>query len=337
MQFSTMINTLDEARGRSEQLERLGYDALFTNESKHDPFVLAALMAEHTSKVELMTYIAVAFARTPMTVAHAAHDVNSLAGGRFTLGIGSQIKSHVTRRFSMPWSHPAPRMKEFIQALYAIWDCWYQGKPLQFEGEFYTHTLTSPMFLPEDRQYGRPKVMLAAVGPAMTRVAAEVADGLLCHSFTTERYLREVTLPAVEHVLQTNGRRRGNFRIVGMPFIAMGQDDEELENSIAAARRSVAFYASTPAYKPVLDFHGWGDIQPEMLRLSKLGRWQEMGEILDDEILRAFCVIGDPAQCAQQLKKRFSGVFDLACGYSYSRVGPGGLPAEILHELRKPE
>jgi probable F420-dependent oxidoreductase len=193
------------------------------------------------------------------------------------------------------------------------------------------------MFLPEDRQYGRPKVMLAAVGPAMTRVAAEVADGLLCHSFTTERYLREVTLPAVEHVLQTNGRRRGNFRIVGMPFIAMGQDDEELENSIAAARRSVAFYASTPAYKPVLDFHGWGDIQPEMLRLSKLGRWQEMGEILDDEILRAFCVIGDPAQCAQQLKKRFSGVFDLACGYSYSRVGPGGLPAEILHELRKPE
>jgi probable F420-dependent oxidoreductase len=310
---------------------------LFTNESKHDPFVLAALMAEHTSKVELMTYIAVAFARTPMTVAHAAHDVNSLAGGRFTLGIGSQIKSHVTRRFSMPWSHPAPRMKEFIQALYAIWDCWYQGKPLQFEGEFYTHTLTSPMFLPEDRQYGRPKVMLAAVGPAMTRVAAEVADGLLCHSFTTERYLREVTLPAVEHVLQTNGRRRGNFRIVGMPFIAMGQDDEELENSIAAARRSVAFYASTPAYKPVLDFHGWGDIQPEMLRLSKLGRWQEMGEILDDEILRAFCVIGDPAQCAQQLKKRFSGVFDLACGYSYSRVGPGGLPAEILHELRKPE
>jgi alkanesulfonate monooxygenase SsuD/methylene tetrahydromethanopterin reductase-like flavin-dependent oxidoreductase (luciferase family) len=127
MQFSTMINTLDEARGRSEQLERLGYDALFTNESKHDPFVLAALMAEHTSKVELMTYIAVAFARTPMTVAHAAHDVNSLAGGRFTLGIGSQIKSHVTRRFSMPWSHPAPRMKEFIQALYAIWDCWYQG------------------------------------------------------------------------------------------------------------------------------------------------------------------------------------------------------------------
>ena len=336
MQFSTMINTAAEARGDCEQLERLGYDALFTNESKHDPFVLAALMAEHTSKVELMTYIAVAFARTPMTVAHSAHDVNSAARGRFTLGLGSQIKPHVTRRFSMPWSHPAPRMKEFIRALHAIWDCWYEGKPLQFEGDFYTHTLTSPMFLPEDREYGRPGVMLAAVGPAMTQVAAEVADGLLCHSFTTEGYLRGITLPAVERVLQSHGRTREKFRIVGMPFIATGRNDAELEKSIAAARRSVAFYASTPAYKPVLDFHGWGDIQPEMLRLSKLGRWEEMGEILGDDILCAFCVIGDPSQCARQLRERFDGIFDLSCGYSYSGVGPGGLPAEILRELRNP-
>ncbi len=334
MQFSTMINTSREARDDSNRLERLGYDALFTNESKHDPFVLAALMAEHTSNVELMTYIAVAFARTPMTVAHAAHDVNSLARGRFTLGLGSQIKPHVTRRFSMPWSHPAPRMKEFIQALHAIWDCWYEGKPLQFAGDFYTHTLTSPMFLPEDREYGRPRVMLAAVGPAMTGVAAEVADGLLCHSFSTERYLREVTVPSVERVLQTNGRARDKFRIVGMPFIAMGRNDADLEKSMAAARRSVAFYASTPAYKAVLDFHGWGDIQPEMLRLSKLDRWEEMGEILDDDVLRAFCVIGDPSECAQQLRERFDGIFDLTCGYAYSAAGPGGLPAEILHELR---
>jgi len=195
MRISTMVNTLPQARDESAQLERLGYDALFTNESKHDPFVLAALIAEHTARVELMTYIAVAFARTPMVVAQAAGDVNALARGRFTLGLGSQIKPHITRRFSMPWSHPAPRMKEFIRALHAIWDCWYEGKPLDFRGEFYTHTLTSPMFIREDKSYGRPKVMLGAVGPAMTQVAAEVADGLLCHSFTTSGYLHEVTLP----------------------------------------------------------------------------------------------------------------------------------------------
>jgi alkanesulfonate monooxygenase SsuD/methylene tetrahydromethanopterin reductase-like flavin-dependent oxidoreductase (luciferase family) len=217
MKISTMLQTLAQATDESDSLEALGYDALFTNEAKHDPFIMAALAAARTSRVDLMTYIAVAFARTPMLAAHAAHDVNALSKGRFTLGLGSQIKPHITRRFAMPWSHPAPRMKEFIRALHAIWDCWYDGKPLQFEGEFYSHTLTSPMFLPEDRDYGRPKVMLAAVGPEMTKVAAEVADGLLCHSFTTERYLREVTAPTVATILERHGRSRQAFRLVGMP------------------------------------------------------------------------------------------------------------------------
>jgi probable F420-dependent oxidoreductase len=331
MKLSTMINTLPQARDQCGQLEQLGYDALFTNESKHDPFVLAALMAEHTSRVQLMTYIAVAFARTPMVVAQAAHDVNSLAAGRFTLGLGSQIKPHITRRFSMPWSHPAPRMKEFIRALHAIWDCWYEGKPLDFQGEFYTHTLTSPMFMPEDKTHGRPKVMLGAVGPAMTQVAAEVADGLLCHSFTTERYLREVTSATVERVLTGQGRSRAQFSLVGMPFIAMGETQAELDPAIAAARRNVAFYASTPAYKPVLDFHGWGDLQPEMLRLSKLGQWQQMGTLIPDHMLEAFVVIGNARACAQQLKCRFEGVLDLICGYSGS--GPG-LPAPVLAAIQ---
>ena len=333
MRLSTMINTLPQARDESGPLEQRGYDALFTNESRHDPFVLAALTAEHTSRVALMTYIAVAFARTPMVVAQAAHDVNSLARGRFTLGLGSQIKSHITRRFSMPWSHPAPRMKEFIRALHAIWDCWYDGKTLDFQGEFYTHTLTSPMFIPEDKTYGRPKVMLGAVGPAMTRVAAEVADGLLCHSFTTERYLREVTSDTVGRVLAERGLERASFTLVGMPFIASGETEVELDVAIAAARRQVAFYASTPAYTPVLDFHGWGGLQPEMLRLSKLGQWQEMGTRIPDHVLEAFVVIGDASACARQLKDRFDGVLDLISGYS--QAGPG-LPAAILTALRSP-
>jgi probable F420-dependent oxidoreductase len=331
MRISTMVNTLPQARDESAQLERQGYDALFTNESKHDPFVLAALMAEHTARVELMTYIAVAFARTPMVVAQAAGDVNVLARGRFTLGLGSQIKPHITRRFSMPWSHPAPRMKEFIRALHAIWDCWYEGKPLDFRGEFYTHTLTSPMFIREDKSYGRPKVMLGAVGPAMTQVAAEAADGLLCHSFTTSGYLREVTLPTIERVLLQEKRTRADFTVVGMPFIAMGETQAELDRAIAAARRHVAFYASTPAYRAVLDFHGWGELQPEMLRLSKLGEWQEMGQRVSDRMLETFVVIGNASACARQLRERFEGVLDLMCGYSENAPG---MPAALLAALR---
>jgi probable F420-dependent oxidoreductase len=327
-----MINTLPQARDECAQLEQLGYDALFTNESKHDPFVLAALMAEHTSRVELMTYIAVAFARTPMVVAQAAGDVNALAGGRFTLGLGSQIKPHITRRFSMPWSHPAPRMKEFIRALHAIWDCWYEGKPLDFRGEFYTHTLTSPIFIRDDKGHGRPKVMLGAVGPMMTQVAAEVGDGLLCHSFTSARYLREVTLPTIERVLSREHRPRADFRMVGMPFIAMGETQAQLDQAIAAARRNVAFYASTPAYRAVLDFHGWGEMQPEMHALSKRGQWQEMGQRVSDQMLETFVVIGNTRECARQLRERFEGVLDLICGYS--DAGPG-LPPSLLAALRE--
>lgn len=326
-----MVNTLREARDDSAELERAGYDALFTNESKHDPYVLSALMAGNTTKIELMTYIAVAFSRTPMVIAHSAHDINSLSGGRFILGLGSQIKPHVTRRFSMPWSHPAPRMKEFIQALHAIWDCWYEQKPLDFNGQFYQHTLTTHMFTPEDPQYGRPKVMLAAVGKEMTKVAGQVADGLLCHSFTTARYLREVTLPTVTRELEANKRDRSRFRFVGMPFIATGETREELQQAIRGARKSVGFYCSTPAYKGVLDHHGWGDLQPEALRLSKLGQWDAMGELITDEVLNAFCVVGSAAECAAEIRRRFTGVFDLMCGYTN---GVTGMPKIILQALR---
>jgi probable F420-dependent oxidoreductase len=331
MKFSTMINTLGQARDAGH-LEDLGYHALFTNESKHDPFLLAALTADRTARVEIMTYIAVAFARTPMVVAHSAHDLNSLSKGRFTLGLGSQVKPHITRRFSMPWSHPAPRMKEFIQALHAIWDAWYEGKPLKFEGQFYTHTLTSPMFIPEDRTHGRPRVGLAALGPEMTKVAAEVADAMLCHSFTTERYLREVTVPTVERVLRAQGRPREQFRLVGMPYIAFGESEQALGEAVAAIKRTVAFYASTPAYKPVLDVHGWGGVHAELLRLSKLGRWQEMGTLVSDELLHAFCIVGDAATCAREIHRRFNGVYDLMCGYTN---GEPGLPAAVLMHLKQ--
>ncbi len=331
MKISTMINNPSQALADSQRFEQLGYDVLFTNESKHDPFLLSALAAERTSRVEIMTYIAVAFARTPMLAAHSAHDLNALSKGRFTLGLGSQIKPHIERRYSMPWNHPAPRMKEFIQALHAIWDCWYDGKPLKFEGKFYSHTLTSPMFIPLDKEFGRPKVALGAVGPHMTQVAAEVADGLLCHSFTTPRYLREVTLPTIERVLKANGRTRDQFRIVGMPFVAVGESDELLEKAIAGAKKTISFYASTPAYKAVLDLHGLGDIQPEMLRLSKLGLWQDMAALVNDDLLNTFFVIGNAAACARELSSRYDGVFDLIGGYSN---GEPGLPADVMQAIK---
>jgi probable F420-dependent oxidoreductase len=332
MKISTMLNSLPQAQAEAQQLEQAGFDFLFTNESKHDPFLLSALAAERTTSVEIMTYIAVAFARTPMLAAHSAHDLNQLSKGRFTLGLGSQIKPHIERRYSMPWSHPAPRMKEYIQALHAIWDCWYEGKPLNFEGQFYKHTLMTPMFTPVEQEYPRPKVTLGAVGPHMTRVAAEVADGLLCHSFTTPRYLREVTLPTVERVLAEKGRSRQQFRVVGMPFVAVAETDEALAQAVAGARQNIGFYASTPAYKGVLDLHGLGDIQPEMLRLSKLGRWQDMGALVTDELLNTFVVIGNAESCARELIRRYEGVFDLICGYS--DAGPG-LPVSVMQAIKR--
>jgi len=187
------------------------------------------------------------------------------------------------------------------------------------------------MFIRDDKGHGRPKVMLGAIGPAMTQVAAEVADGVLCHSFTTAPYLREVTLPAIERVLSRERRQRADFRTVGMPFIAMGETQPQLDAAIAAARRNVAFYASTPAYLTVLDFHGWGELQPEMLRLSKLGQWQEMGHRVNDQMLETFVVIGNARECARQLRERFEGVLDLICGYT---DGVPGLPPALLAALR---
>jgi probable F420-dependent oxidoreductase len=330
MKFATMVNSPTQAIAEAAELEAMGADAIFTNEAKHDPFVMSALAAERATKAEIMTYIAVAFARTPMLAAHSAHDLNALSKGRFTLGLGSQIKPHVERRYGMPWSHPAPRMKEFIQALHAIWDNWYDGKPLKYEGRFYAHTLTSPMFVPQNPEYGRPKVGLGAVGPEMTKVAAEVADALLCHSFTSPKYLREVTLPAVEGVLAAHGRPREDFRIIGMPFFACGETDKELELAIAGARRRIAFYASTPAYSRVLACHGFEYIQPEMLRLSKIGGWEEMGRLVSDDMLDAYVIVGSAAHCARELRSRYDGIFDMACGYTDEDPG---MPRAVLREL----
>jgi probable F420-dependent oxidoreductase len=306
---------LAKAGAAATRVESEGYDGAWSAETSHDPFFPLVLAAEHTQRLELGTGIAVAFARNPMTLAAVSHDLQAYSQGRFLLGLGSQIKAHIEKRFSMPWSHPAPRMREFILALRAIWDCWHNGTKLDFRGDFYSHTLMTPFFNPGPHPYGPPKVLLAAVGEVMTEVAGEVADGLLAHGFTTERYLREVTLPALERGMARSGRRREDFQISYPAFIVTGRNEGEVANAAQGVRQQIAFYGSTPAYRGVLELHGWGDLQPELNTLSKQGKWVEMGELIDDEILNTFAVVCEPADVPKQILSRFGDVVDRVSFY----------------------
>jgi probable F420-dependent oxidoreductase len=316
-----MVTDLHRVPARVRELEAAGYDGAISAEIANDPFLPLLLAAEHSQRLELMTSIAVAFARNPMLLAQLGHDLNAYSKGRFILGLGSQIRPHIVKRFSMPWSHPAARMREFILAMRAVWDCWYGGKPLQFRGEFYNHTLMTPMFTPTNTQHGAPRVFLAAVGPLMTEVAGEVADGLIAHGFTTERYLREVTLPAIERGLAKAGRSRAGFAISCPVFVVTGADERSWQASRDAVCKQIAFYGSTPAYRGVLELHGWGPLQSELNRLSKLGQWDEMGRLIDDRILDAFAVVAEPEQVARKLKERYAGALDrVLCTFAGASV-----------------
>jgi len=302
---------LDMAPLAIAELEQRGYDAAFTAEINNDPFFPLVLAAEHSTTIALTTSISVAFARNPMTLANLAWDLNQYSKGRFTIGLGSQIKPHITRRFSMPWSKPAARMREFIQAMQAIWRCWETGEKLDFNGEFYQHTLMTPMFTPSRKAYGAPGVNLAAVGPLMTEVAAEVANGVIAHGFTTAQYLRDVTLPAVQRGLEKSGRQREEFEVSLPVMVVTGVNEAAFEQSKMAVRSQLGFYASTPAYRPVLDLHGWGDLQSEANRLTREGRWQEMGALITDEILHTFALVSeDIAQVPTLLQQRYGGIAD---------------------------
>jgi len=301
---------LAEAEAVAAKVRAAGYDGLWSAELDHDPFLPLARAAGSAAPMELGTSIVVAFARTPMILANTAWDLQSLSGGRFILGLGSQVRAHIERRFSMPWSRPAARMREFIQALMAIWDTWQDGTPLDFNGEFYSHTLMTPMFNPGPLESGRPRVMLAAVGTAMTRVAGEVADGLLAHGFTTRSYLQEVTLPTVEDALARAGRPREGFEVKYSPFVVTGRNEEEIEQAIVETRERIAFYASTPAYRPVLEHHGWGELQTDLNHLARKGEWKQMGTLIDDDVLHAFALIATPEELPVALGTWVAGLAD---------------------------
>ncbi|MEZ5249462.1 MAG: TIGR03617 family F420-dependent LLM class oxidoreductase [Ilumatobacteraceae bacterium] len=274
---------LHRAGAQAAELEAAGYSGAWTAETSHDPFFPLLLAAEHTEQMELGTSIAVAFARNPMTLANIGWDLQAFSKGRFILGLGSQIKPHITKRFSMEWSHPAPRMREMIMAIRAIWDTWENGTPLAFRGDFYTHTLMTPFFTPDRADlagFGVPKIFLAGVGELMTEVAGEVCDGFLCHGFTTEKYLREVTIPALTRGLpggQVDGRLRDRRARLRRHRHQRGADGGGRRRHPPADR-----LLRLDARRPVLELHGWGGLQDELNTLSKQGKWVEMGNLIDD-------------------------------------------------------
>jgi probable F420-dependent oxidoreductase len=314
---------LHEVGAQAAQAEADGYDGVFTGETSHDPFLPIAVAASAVSTLDFGTGIAVAFARNPMTLAMLANDLQAATRGRFILGLGSQIKPHITKRFSMPWSHPAPRMRELVLAIRAIWQTWETGEPLAFRGEFYTHTLMTPFFNPGPNEFGQAKILLAGVGTVMTEVAGEVADGFLAHAFTTERYLREVSLPALERGAAKAGKTRADLTVSYPGFVVTGVDEESTLAADQGVRQQIAFYASTPAYRPVLELHGWGDLQSDLNTLSKRGEWVKMGELIDDDVLSAFAVVAPLDQVAREVRGRFDGLID-----RFSFYAPYKVPAD---------
>jgi len=332
MKVDTILSAAEWAAlpQQARRLEEAGYDAVWTSEVSHDPFLPLGVVAAATTRIAMGTAIAVAFARSPMTTAYIANDLQAVSRGRFILGLGSQIKAHITRRFSMPWGKPTPQMREYILALRAIWASWNEDRPLDVQGEYYRHTLMTAMFRPEPNPYGPPKVYLAAVGTAMTKVAGEVADGLVVHGFTTERYLREVTLPALAEGAERAGRSRDDIEVTCPGFVVL-DDGGDVAARITAVRRQIAFYGSTPAYRPVLALHGWGELADRLHALSvgtDEGRWAAMGELIDDEVLHAFAVTGTPREAGAELKRRYGDIVDRV-----TVPRSGGIPPEQLRGL----
>jgi probable F420-dependent oxidoreductase len=334
VRIDTHLGDLAGAAERAVALEQAGFDGLMSVETQHDPFLPLVVAAEHTRRVDLITGIAVAFARNPMTLAHVGHDLQEYSKGRFILGLGSQIRPHIEKRFSMTWSHPAPRMRELISAVRAIWEAWDTGSKLDFRGDFYTHTLMTPFFNPGPNPHGNPRVFVAAVGETMTEAAAEVADGIILHAFTNERYLRDVTLPAVERGLARSGRRREDFELSLPCFVITGDEQADVDALRSAVRAQIAFYGSTPAYRPALEVHGWGDLQGELNTLSKQGRWAEMAELIDGSVLDAFAVQGTPDEIPERLLARFGDIVDRLSFYAFPGGGSGSW-ARIVDGLRR--
>ena len=310
MKVDAPLYSFDEPEEEARRLEARGHAAGFTYEGPHDPFFPLALAARATERLELYTAVAIGFARNPMTLANIGWDLQALSKGRFLLGLGTQIRPHIEKRFDMPWSKPAARMREMVLAIREIWRCWESDERLDFRGEFYQNTLMTPMFNPGKAPYGLPPIFLAGVGPRMTEVCGEVADGFFVHPFSTARSFADVTLPALDRGLDRAGRAVSDLSISLQVMVCTGEDDEALERSRQATRQQIAFYGSTPAYRPVLECHDRGDLQEELNALTKQGRWAELSACIDDDLLEAVAVCAPIGEVAERVRARCQGRAD---------------------------
>jgi len=310
MKIDAPLYSFDAPEDEVRRLEAKGYTGAFTYEGPHDPFFPLLLASRASQTIDLYTAVAIGFARNPMILAHIGWDLQALSKGRFMLGLGTQIKPHIEKRFGMPWSKPATRMKEMVLAIKEIWRCWETDERLDYRGEIYQHTLMTPMFNPGPAEYGLPPIFLAGVGPRMTEVCGEVADGFLTHPFSTAKSFEELTLASLDRGLEKAGRGASDLEISLQIMICTGANDEEIERSRASTKQQIAFYGSTPAYRPVLECHGWGELQPELNAMTKQGKWGEMDALISDELIEEIAVCAPIGEVGKRVRERSQGRAD---------------------------
>lgn len=323
-----------EVASAATQAEALGFDSFASPEIVGDPFVRLVVAAQATQRIQLRTAIAVAFPRSPMVVASLAWDLNVNSGGRFTLGLGTQVKGHNERRFSVPWTSPGPRLREYIESLRAIWRTWEHKEPLCYEGEHYRFTLMTPEFSPQPSGLSPIPVYIAAVRPQMIELAGSLCEGVRLHGFCTRRYLEEVAIPRLCQGLARAGRERKNFEVCGGGFLVTGPDADAVQKQLEWARYRIAFYASTRTYAPVLSLHGWDDLGEKLHRMSAEGQWTEMAKAIPDDVLHEFCAVATYAELAQTIEKRF-GPFSDTVELGFEKSTPGGQMREILQDIKR--
>lgn len=335
MKVFTTIPQADLAAipGAVASIERDGYDGVITLENRHDPFLPLAVAAVNSERISLATGVAIAFPRSPMVVANLGWDLQQASGGRFELGLGTQVRGHNERRFSVPWSAPAPRLEEYVKAIRAIWRCWTDGEPLAFDGEHYRFSLMTPNFTPEPLDGPTPPITMAAVGPGMLRAAGRVADGVRLHPFCTRDYLETTVLPELRRGLDQSGRTRDQFTITGGGFVCTGPDDDAVATAVDWVRARIGFYGSTRSYWPVLEQHDLGELGQQLKHLSEHDGWDRMAGCVDDEVVRLFAAVGRHDEIADAIEERFGGISD-GVGASASAEIPADLPPDVIQDIQ---
>jgi probable F420-dependent oxidoreductase len=328
-----IFEDMADVRAKVEELKAIGYDGIYSFEAASDGFMPFVIAAEHTETQTLSTQVAVAFARNPLTLAYQANDLQMLSRGRFILGMGTQAKPNIEKRFSMPWGKPVTRMRDMIGAIRAIQHTWQTGAPLNYRGEYYQHTKMQPMFTPKRNPYGPPPLMLGAIGAPMTRTAGELADWFVVIPFSTDKFVRETTFPALRDGLEVGGRSWDDLRIAAQCMIATGADERSYAEAIARTRYQIAFYGSTPIYAKALEAEGWGDLHPTLRQMTRENRWLEMGQLITDEMCARFAVVGEPHEIGPKLVERFGGWVDRLSIMTTYQLDPA-IAARIVADVK---